>query len=58
MFEVFCPSHQSAVLLSTSRITALHNTSEGVVVEWRCWCGQAGETDHTARPSLQLPQAG
>jgi hypothetical protein len=58
MFEAFCPSHQSSVLLSTSNITAIHNTSEGVVVAWRCWCGHAGETDHTTRPSLPLPQAG
>lgn len=57
MFEVFCPSHQSAVLLSTSHIKAVHNTPEGVVVSWACWCGHAGETDYTTRRSLPLSEA-
>lgn len=46
MFEVYCPAHQSAVLLSSSRITALHNHPDGMVVEWRCWCGHHGESAH------------
>lgn len=46
MFQVYCPAHQSAVLLTTSRITALHNAPDGMRVEWRCWCGHQGETAH------------
>lgn len=42
MFEVYCPSHGSSVLLTTSRIEALRNTPEGPVVVWRCWCGTLG----------------
>ena len=57
MFEVFCPSHQSAVLLSTSNIKEVHNTPEGVVVDWACWCGHVGETDYTTRRSVPLPEA-
>ena len=57
MFEVFCPSHQSAVLLTSNHIEALHNTPEGIVIAWRCWCGQVGETDNTKRRTLGLPEA-
>ena len=44
MFEVFCPSHQARVLLSTGRIEAVRNTAAGVVVEWRCWCDHRGRS--------------
>jgi hypothetical protein len=44
MFEVFCPSHQARVLLSTGRIEAVRNTPRGVIVEWKCWCGHQGRS--------------
>jgi hypothetical protein len=42
MFEVYCPGHGSPVLLDFSRIEAIHNTAEGPVLDWRCWCGTCG----------------
>lgn len=42
MFEVWCPSHESRVLLPASRIVALRNTPVGPVLHWRCWCGTTG----------------
>jgi hypothetical protein len=44
MFEVFCPAHGTQVLLGTSRIDAVHNTPDGVVVAWHCWCGHHGRS--------------
>jgi hypothetical protein len=44
MFQVYCPVHRCRVLLSTSRITALHNDADGVVVGWTCWCGHRGRS--------------
>lgn len=46
MFAEHCPRHGARVLLSPSRIEAIHNTPAGVVVTWRCWCGHVGRTDH------------
>ena len=42
MFAIYCPTHQSTVLLGPRRIEALRNTPEGVVIEWRCYCGTGG----------------
>jgi hypothetical protein len=42
MFEVYCPGHRSPVLLDISRIEAIHNTADGPVVAWHCWCGTRG----------------
>jgi hypothetical protein len=44
MFEVFCPAHRCRVLLATSRILALESGHDGIVVEWRCWCGHHGRS--------------
>jgi len=60
MFEEYCPAHGSRVLLSTGRIEAIHNTADGVVVVWRCWCGHLGQTDrreHHDDRSCPLPHA-
>lgn len=63
MFEEFCPAHGSRVLLTTSRIEAIHNTPDGVVVVWRCWCGHLGRTDrrdhreHRDHHPSSLPRA-
>jgi hypothetical protein len=42
MFEVYCAGHRAQVLLDASRIEAIHNTAEGPMVAWRCWCGARG----------------
>ena len=60
MFEVYCPSHRSRVLLSPSRIEALHNTPDGIVLDWCCWCGEHGTTAKTTADSCTwdpLPRA-
>lgn len=57
MFAEHCPSHGARVLLSPSRIEAIHNTPTGIVVTWRCWCGHVGRTDHrtVAAPAAPTP---
>jgi hypothetical protein len=42
MFEVYCADHRAQVLLDISRIEAIHNTAEGPLVAWHCWCGARG----------------
>jgi hypothetical protein len=42
MFEIFCPTHNSQVLLDGGRIERFRNTTAGPVVDWRCWCGTRG----------------
>jgi hypothetical protein len=42
MFDVYCPGHQSRVLLGSRSITALENTPDGIVLHWHCRCGAAG----------------
>lgn len=44
MFEVYCPAHGTAVLLSIGRIEHIHSTPRGLALDWRCWCGQVGRT--------------
>ena len=42
MFEIFCPTHGSRVLLDSGRIERIRNTSSGPVIDWQCWCGTRG----------------
>lgn len=42
MFDAYCRACDARVLLTTRRILSLHNTSEGIVVYFRCWCGVPG----------------
>jgi len=49
MFAIYCPTHHSTVLLGPRRIEALRNTPEGVVIEWRCYCGTGGTHSFTRR---------
>lgn len=42
MFSVHCESHGSEVLLTTRNIETIVNDDRGVVVLWRCSCGQRG----------------
>ena len=42
MFSVQCSHHGGEVLLPNSHITGVWNTLEGIVMGWRCYCGQTG----------------
>lgn len=42
MFTVFCPRHQSRVLLGPRAIDDLVTTPDGVVLHWHCRCGATG----------------
>ena len=42
MFQVHCHVHESAVLLDWSHVEAVHDSAEGPVLDWRCWCGARG----------------
>lgn len=44
MFSVHCPGHGTRVLLWPNDVEALHNTPDGIVVWWRCHCGERGAT--------------
>jgi hypothetical protein len=59
MFSVYCPRHQSPVLLGSRSVTALVNTPDGIVVEWRCRCGAEGSllTGRHARPHPSVADA-
>lgn len=56
MFSVHCPRHGHEVLLTEGRISGIHNTRGGVVVDWTCWCGQRGAT-RTGRSRPSAPTA-
>lgn len=42
MFDGYCTACGTRVLLTTRRIISLHNTSEGIVVYFRCWANHVG----------------
>jgi hypothetical protein len=42
MFDVYCPRHRARVLLGSRSIETFTNTSSGVVLHWRCRCGERG----------------
>jgi hypothetical protein len=42
MFDIYCPTHASRVLLGPRCIEALTNTPDGVILQWRCYCGTRG----------------
>jgi hypothetical protein len=42
MFDVYCPRHQARVLLGSRSIESLVNAPDGVVLHWRCRCGERG----------------
>lgn len=44
MFQVYCPAHRAHVLLSERRILVLVPTAEGLMMDWRCWCGHRGRS--------------
>lgn len=42
MFSVYCDEYGKEVLLSTRAVSSMRNTSEGIVLYYRCACGQPG----------------
>ena len=42
MFNVFCERHGTEVLLTWENIVSVVNGTEGVELEWECYCGQHG----------------
>lgn len=44
MLSAHCPRHGHTVLVPTSGITGIDNTDSGIVVRWRCTCGEPGTT--------------
>lgn len=44
MLSAHCPRHGRTVLVPTSSIDGIDNTSDGIVVRWHCTCGEPGRT--------------
>jgi hypothetical protein len=42
MFDIYCPRHRARVLLGSRSIESVVNTDDGIVVHWRCRCGEHG----------------
>jgi hypothetical protein len=42
MFSVFCPGHDSEVLLTPRSIDEITNTPNGIELKWHCPCGSRG----------------
>jgi hypothetical protein len=49
MFDATCQRHRHRVLLSNRRILSIANDDAGILVRFRCWCGEEGEF-RTGRP--------
>jgi hypothetical protein len=47
MFAPHCPRHGRRVLLGYDDITAVATTSDGVTVDWTCFCGHHGRSRFT-----------
>jgi len=55
MFDIYCPRHQSRVLLGSRSIESIVNTSAGIEVRWRCRCGATGTELTGRRASVSHP---
>ncbi len=42
IFSVFCPTHDSRVLLTRRNALSFWNAPDGPVVHWKCTCGTEG----------------
>ena len=42
MIAIDCHGHGGRVLLDWSRIEGTHDSAEGPVLDWHCWCGARG----------------
>jgi hypothetical protein len=39
--------------MDVSRIRAIHNTDDGPVLDWECWCGARGSLRRGVEPMAQ-----
>lgn len=51
MFSADCPQHGSAVLLGPGNIEGLHNTTRGITIRYRCYCGYRGTWQSSPSPA-------
>lgn len=42
MFDATCDRCASIVLLGPRRVVSLENTDEGILLTYRCYCGETG----------------
>jgi hypothetical protein len=49
MFDVHCPRHGHRVLLGNRRIVSVVNDDSGILLRYRCWCGEDGEVRFSRR---------
>jgi hypothetical protein len=49
MFAIDCPRHGARVLVTNRHILSIAEDGSGLVVRYRCWCGDEGRF-HTGRP--------
>jgi hypothetical protein len=55
MFDIYCPGHQSRVLLGSRSIESIVNTADGIELRWRCRCGATGTELSGRRSSVTAP---
>jgi nitrite reductase/ring-hydroxylating ferredoxin subunit len=42
MFSVFCPTHDSRILMTRRNAISFWNTADGSIIRWKCNCGHEG----------------
>lgn len=47
MFSVFCPTHDTRVLMTRRNAVSFWNGPNGSVIRWKCGCGHEGFLDNT-----------
>lgn len=47
MFSVFCPTHDTRVLMTRRNAVSFWNGPNGSVIRWKCGCGHEGFLDDT-----------
>ena len=47
MFSVFCPTHDSRILMTRRNAISFWNGDAGPVIRWRCSCGHEGTIDRS-----------
>jgi hypothetical protein len=45
MFSVFCPTHDTRVLMTRRNVLGFSNSTDGPVIKWKCNCGHEGFLD-------------
>ena len=47
MFSVFCPTHDTRVLMTRRNVLSFWNSDAGPVIHWKCTCGHEGFVDRS-----------